>query len=213
MSRCRLCDSSDVHPYLSLGTLPLANGFLRERDLTTEEPRYLLQVGFCPSCALSQLTTTVSPETLFREYVYASSTSDTIRRHAQWLAATLGGRFALGNSDLIVELASNDGCVLKAFAERGAKVLGIQPAQNIAELARASGVETISAFFSSATAHDVLKSHGPARLVIARHVLAHVPELRDFVAGIRSILAPSGVAVVEVPYLREMLQRLEYDTI
>jgi novobiocin biosynthesis protein NovU/D-mycarose 3-C-methyltransferase len=210
---CRICGSERLFKYLSLGSTPLANRLLRVEELGSRETFYPLEVLLCEECGLSQLTRVVPPEALFSEYIYVTSTSELAVHHARWLAESMVARFSLTDSDRIVEIGSNDGCVLKAFRQLGVRTLGVEPARNIAALARADGIDTVSEFFDSATAATIRRSHGAARVIIGRHVLAHVHRLRDFVEGLLLLLADNGIAMIEVPYLVDLLERTEYDTI
>jgi SAM-dependent methyltransferase len=193
--------------------MPLANAFLRSPDEFAGEPSFPLDLYFCHGCSFVQLLDVIDHEVLFRHYLYASGTSDTIAAHNRELAANVVGLLDLGKEDLVVEVASNDGSLLKCFKALDVRVLGIEPAGNIAAKARAADLDVVERFFSSAVASDVRASHGPAAAVIANNVLAHVDDPRDFLAGARSLLKPGGLVIVEVPYLGELLDRLEYDTV
>lgn len=193
--------------------MPLANSFLCAEELPRRENFYPLEVLLCEACGLSQLTEVIPPEKLFKNYIYVTSTSDTVIRHAQWLADAVVRRFSLTPQDLVVEVASNDGCILRAFKAAGMKTFGIEPAENIAALARANGIETLSEFFNSKTADSIRNSKGVAKVIVARHVFGHVDDLRDFVEGLALLLADDGVVIIEVPYLADLLERVAYDTI
>jgi novobiocin biosynthesis protein NovU/D-mycarose 3-C-methyltransferase len=210
---CRVCDGRAVDVFLDLGRLPLANRFLRPEQLGEPEPMFPLRVGLCRDCGLVQLDEDVPRETLFRDYVYVSGTSELVRRHADRLAKTLSRRLGLGSRDLVLEAASNDGLFLQAFHRHGVRVLGVEPAANIAARARADGVDTVAEFFDAATAARLRREHGPARLFLARHVLAHVSDLHGFLAGVKEVLAKDGVALIEVPHAGAMVDRLAFDTI
>src|SRR3989338_1489319 len=149
--RCRICGSRLPAPFLDFGPMPLANAFLRSLDEAAAEARYPLAVAGCESCGLVQLNHVVPAEQLYSSYIYVSSTSEAVRRHARWLAQELPGRYQWGASDLLVEVASNDGTVLKAFQQAGIQVLGVEPAVNIAALAEQDGVPTAVKFFNAAT--------------------------------------------------------------
>jgi SAM-dependent methyltransferase len=174
---------------------------------------YPLSVHLCEQCHLVQLLDVVDREQLFRNYIYLTGTSETIAAHNVDYARTIVDLLQLGASDLVVEIASNDGSLLNCFQREGVRVLGIEPATNIAALAASSGVETVNRFFSGAIAADVRRSHGAASVVIANNVLAHVDEPGDFLNGCRDLLTGHGLVVIEVPALDEMMSRLEYDTI
>lgn len=210
---CRSCGSAPLTPILSLGHTPLANAFLTAQDLERPEATYPLDVAFCTFCSLVQITEEVPPDQLFRDYIYFSSYSETMLEHVSRLAQDLIASRSLGPSSLVIELASNDGYLLKNYLEAGIPALGIEPARNIARHARARGVPTREEFFSADLA-VVLRAEGLfADLIHAHNVLAHVPDLNGFVSGIRILLKPAGLAVIEVPYVRDMLDGCEFDTI
>lgn len=212
-SSCRSCGSSDLERFLNLGEVPLANSFLSPADSREDELRVPLEVFFCGDCTLVQLCHVVSPEVLFSHYLYRTGTNTTIFEHNQALAQKVTQFLALTSQDLVLEVASNDGSLLSCFRQRGIRVLGVDPARNIAELARLAGVETWPEFFDQRVAERIRREVGPARVLIANNVLAHVDDTVGFLSACRSALAPNGFVVVEVPYLAEMLERLEYDTI
>ena len=199
--------------FLCLGPQPLANSFLRDHAEFAAEAFYPLDVYFCESCSLVQLLDVIDPEVLFRDYIYVTGTSESMAAHNARYAESVAGLLALTSNDLVVEAASNDGSLLKQFQKVGVRTLGVEPARNLAEVARARGVETVEWFFCSDAAAHVRDSYGPAKAVIANNVLAHVDDTRGFLSGARHLLAENGLAIFEVPYLGELLGRLEYDTI
>ena len=211
--RCRICGTRLSPPFLDLGPMPLANAFLRSLDEATAEARYPLAVAGCESCGLLQLNHVVPAERLYSNYIYVSSTSEAVRTHARWLAQELPRRYGWGASDLLVEVASNDGTVLKVFQQAGIGVLGVEPAANIAALAEQDGVPTAVTFFNASTAKELRERHGRAKAILGRHVFAHVDDVHDFFIGVETLLADDGVFLVEVPYLGTLLNRLEFDTI
>ena len=210
---CRVCGGADLHLILDYGRTALANRFLKAEQLADPEPTFPLRLVLCRGCGLVQIDETVEPSALFGDYVYVSGTSDLIHRHAARLAENAVERFGLKPDDLVLEAASNDGTVLRAFQQRGVRTLGVEPAVNLTARANLAGIETIGAFFNESTARYVLARSGPAKLVLARHVLAHAANLAGFVRGIETVLAPDGVAVVEVPHLLPFFNNLEYDTV
>lgn len=212
-TRCRICQTVLPPPFLDLGAMPLANAFLKSRDEVAAEKSYPLAVTACPDCGLVQLTYTVPADVLYRDYIYVSSTSDAVRAHAAALAERLTRRYGWGPEALMVEVASNDGTVLKAFAGTGVRVLGVEPAANIAALAEADGVPTVAEFFTDRTAGDVRRQYGEAKGILARHVFAHVDDVHDFLTGVGRLLADDGVLLIEVPYLGSLIEKLEFDTI
>jgi SAM-dependent methyltransferase len=217
VTACRSCASGPLVQVLALGRTPLANALLPPGDgpLSADAVvTYPLDLIRCTACGLTQLAQIVSPTRLFSDYVYFSSTSETMLRHAQALADRLVEQEHLDEHRLVVEIASNDGYLLQYFKRRGVGVLGIEPAANIARVAEAEkGIPTLPVFFGRAVAGDLANQHGGADIVIGINVLAHVPDLNGFVAGVAALLKPSGMGVFEVPYLGDMLDRVEFDTI
>jgi SAM-dependent methyltransferase len=217
---CRSCGNTELQNVLSLGRTPLANALLTERQLDAiaapggePEQTYPLDLVFCSQCSLVQITETVSPEKLFREYVYLSSFSDTMLRHAADLFESLIGSKNLGAQSLVIEVASNDGYLLQYYKRAGVPVLGIEPATNIAEVAEQRGIRTVCDFFDETLAERLSKQGNHADVIHAHNVLAHVPDLNGFVRGLRQLLKPDGVIVVEVPYVKDMIDRCEFDTV
>jgi SAM-dependent methyltransferase len=198
---------------LSLGAQPLANALLREEDLGRPEPRHPLDLAFCAQCNLVQITHTVPPEELFGNYLYFSSFSETMVRHAAELTTRLIRERGLGPQSLAVEVASNDGYLLQWYQKAGVPVLGIEPARNVAAVAVERGVPTLPRFFGRELAQELRAEGRCADVLHANNVLAHVADLNGFVEGIRLLLAEDGVAVIEVPYLGDLIPRLEFDTI
>jgi SAM-dependent methyltransferase len=211
--RCRFCGAPLEALVVDLGMSPLCERFLRRDELDEMEPFYPLRVYVCERCYLTQLSEYVPPDDIFGEYAYFSSYSDSWVAHAKRYADRMVDQLALSRSSLVVELGSNDGYLLRHVVDRGVPVLGIEPATNVAEAAAARGIRTINRFFGTQLA-DELRSDGVlADLVVGNNVLAQVPSLNDFVAGIARILAPSGVATIEVPHLLRLLEQRQFDTI
>jgi len=212
--RCRSCGGTDLSVFLSLGDLPLSDGLLAADDLEREEPRYPLDVAFCPNCALVQILETVPPEQLFgADYPYFSSFTDTLLEHS---AANVRARIEeqqLDGSSLVVELASNDGYLLQYYQARGIPVLGIDPAPGPVAAARGRGIETLQAFFGRDLAARLAADGRRADVIHANNVLAHVADTNGFVAGMGMLLKEDGVAVIEAPYVKELIDRGEFDTI
>ncbi len=209
---CRGCNQHGLKPFLRLGNQPLANSFLKGPAEFTDEAKYPLDVYFCETCSLVQLVDIIDSSVLFRNYIYVTGTSDTIAEHNIRYAATVVD-FLNIDDGLVVEVASNDGSLLKCFQALGVRTLGIEPAINIAEIATKAGIETVTEFFSHETAKQVQQSHGVADAVIGNNVLAHVDDTQDFLRGAKQLLKPDGLVFVEVPYLGEFMDRLEYDTV
>jgi len=209
---CRLCGAPLVHTFADLGKSPLANSYLPPEQLGAMEPFYPLRALVCEACFLVQLEELQTPEAIFSDYAYFSSYSSSWVEHARRLADGLVERFGLEDDALVVELASNDGYLLRHFAARGVEVLGVEPAANVAEAARDQGVPTRVEFFGL-DASRALRDERPADLILGLNVLAHVPDLHDFVAGIKELLADRGVVVVEFPHLLRLIEELQFDTI
>jgi len=210
---CRICGHAELLPILDLGDMPLANRFLRPERADEPEPRFPLRLTLCPWCGGVQLDEEVPREVLFDDYVYVSGTSDAVHRHAAWLAESTTQRYGLGADDLVVEAASNDGTVLKTFRWHGVRTLGVEPAANVAEVAREEGIDTRVAYFDERVGDELAREVGPVKLFVARHVLAHVQDLNGFVAGMAKLLASDGVGIIECPHLVPFYERLEFDTI
>jgi SAM-dependent methyltransferase len=213
-SRCRSCDHGDLRPILSLGRTPLANALLTAEQLREPEATFPLELVFCPACALVQITETVPPEVLFREYAYLSSFSDTVVQNAEAIVRRLIGLEGLGSESLAVEIASNDGYLLQHYHYKGIPVLGIEPAANIARVARDErGIPTVCEFFGAQLAAELVADGRAADVVHGNNVLAHVADLNGVVRGIATVLKPRGVAVIEVPYVKDLIDHCEFDTI
>ncbi len=213
-SSCRSCGASGLTSIIDLGQTPLANGLLTREQLTQPEPTYPLELVFCDKCTLVQITETVPPEELFSEYFYRSSYSDTMLAHAQTLAGKLIRERKLGPDSLVMEVASNDGYLLQYYQRAGVPALGIEPAKNIARIAEQErGIPTLSEFFGADLAKRLRAKGKRADVVHAHNVLAHVPDLNGFALGLGLLLSEDGVAVIEVPYVKDMIDRTEFDTI
>jgi len=199
--------------FLDLGAQPLANAFLRDRSEIADEAKFPLVLHGCTNCGLVQLVDVIDPEVLFRNYIYVTGTSETIAAHNRSYAKTVVDLLTLDAGSLVVEAASNDGSLLTCFKELGVRVLGVEPARNLAALAIERGIPTETVFFDREQGARLRQAHGPARALLANNVLAHVDDPAGFLAGARALLGEGGLAVVEAPYLGEMLERVEYDTI
>jgi SAM-dependent methyltransferase len=200
-------------PVMSFGDMPLANGLLREADLDRPEARFPLELVFCETCALLQITESVDPELLFGEYAYFSSYSTTMLEHAAELVERLIRERGLDGDSLAMEIASNDGYLLQHYVQAGVPALGIDPARNVVEAAAQRDVETICAFFGAELGRELAAGGRRASVLHANNVLAHVPDVNGVVAGIAEVLADEGVAVVETPYVRDLVERTEFDTV
>lgn len=211
---CRSCGAEDLEPVLALGDMPLSDRLVDPAEDASVEPRIPLTLVFCPECTLVQIEETVRPEVLFGEdYPYFSSYSDTLLDHSRRNVQALIERYQLASEDLVVELASNDGYLLQFFAEAGIEVLGIDPAPGPAAVALENGVPTLVEFFGPEVAERLASEGVEADVLIGNNVLAHVPDQNAFVAAMATLLAPTGSIVMEVPYVRDLIEHTEFDTI
>lgn len=210
-SLCRGCGAADLRSVLDLGTQPLANRLLPSPD--APDPTYPLHLKICTTCGLGQVGEFVTPWDIFHDYPYLSSMSTSWLQHVSDYGARMRPELGLGVDDLVIEIASNDGHLLKGFRDAGTRVLGIEPAANVAAIANAAGVPTECAFFGLETAKRVRSEHGTPRLVVANNVLAHVPDLDDFVSGLAELCGPETLVTVENPSFIELLEGGQFDTI
>jgi SAM-dependent methyltransferase len=210
--RCRSCGGRTLLPVLDLGEQPLANAYPAV-DATDAEARYPLAIVSCIDCSLVQLTGTVDPRVMFEDYPYFSSYSDTMVAAMEHLSKRLTERFSLGTDDLVVEVASNDGYLLRHYRASGIPVLGVEPAANVARAAEEVGVPTVIEYFSKELGRQLAGSGRMASVLHANNVMAHVPAINDFVAGVAAVLRPAGTAVIETPYLVQLISDCEFDTI
>ena len=211
--RCRSCDREGLVTFLSLGAMAAANSFLTPEQLSEPEPTYDLDAAFCPHCTLVQILETVPPELLFSEYAYFSSFSDTVLRNARELAGRMVAERGLDAQSLVLEIGSNDGYLLRHYQAHGIPVQGVDPARNVAETARERGVPTLCAFFGADTAQQLRQDGQQADVIHAHNVLAHVADLNGFVRGIGTLLKDTGIAVVEAPYIGDLVEGVLFDTI
>ena len=210
---CRLCSALHLDLVMQLTPTALANAFVSADELDEEQPTFPLDLFLCRSCGHLQLLDVVDPESLFRDYVYVSSTSPVFVEHFRNYADEVRARLNLQKDSLVVEIGSNDGTLLRFFQERGMRVLGVDPARDIAEKATGEGVKTIPAFFSSQLAGEVKQEYGSAKLIVANNVFAHIDNLVETTQGIRELLSGDGVFVFEVSYLVDVVGKVLFDTI
>ncbi len=210
---CRFCGAPLSEIFVDLGASPLANSYLEPADLGRAEAFYPLAVYTCGECLLVQLPEAERPEAIFSDYAYFSSYSESWLRHAQGYAEAMIDRFGFGAGHQVIEIASNDGYLLRWFKERGVPVLGVEPAGNVAAAAVAAGIPTVVRFFGAATARELVAEGKRADLLVGNNVLAHVPDLNDFVAGLEILLAPAGVLTMEFPHLLRLMAEDQFDTI
>jgi SAM-dependent methyltransferase len=210
---CRNCSSPLTKVFADLGNSPLSNAFLTREQLSRMEPYYPLCAYVCDRCFLVQLPAFESPQAIFEEYAYFSSYSQSWLEHARAFAEMAIGRFRLAASSQVIEVASNDGYLLQYFKASGIPVLGVEPARNVADAALARGIPTVSEFLGRETARRIVSQAGKADLVVGNNVLAHVPDLHDFVAGLAELLKPGGTLSLEFPHLLQLAANAQFDTI
>jgi len=210
---CLVCSEPEVEVFLDLGSTALANKFPSAEDLSSPEPRFPLRVGFCHACGHVQLVERVPPAAMFTDYLYVSSASDTLRAHFDDLAATLTARHGLVDGGLVIDIGCNDASLLCCFRDRGARTLGVDPAENLAEFSSDTGIERYRGFFGADTAGEIADRRGRAALITATNTFPHIPDLSGFVSGLDEVLAPGGAFVVEAHYLVDLLDQLAFDTV
>ena len=209
---CRFCNAKLIS-FCDLGQSPLSNSFLKESQLQTKETFYPLHAYVCEVCQLVQLDEFESPKNIFTNYAYFSSYSETWLRHCEEYKNQVISRFKIDHHKKVIEIASNDGYLLKYFKEENIPVLGIEPAENVAQVAESSGIPTVKSFFNSELAKKLKANNKQADLLICNNVLAHVPNLNDFIAGLKILLKPEGVITLEFPSLSNLIEQNQFDTI
>jgi SAM-dependent methyltransferase len=210
---CRFCATPVNRTFVDLGVQPLANSYVELSRADAPEPHYPLHVRVCERCLLVQLPEIALAKDIFSDYAYLSSASTSWLEHCRAFVGEIVQRFPLAAQDLVVEVASNDGYLLRNFVERGQPVLGIEPAANVAAIAQKAGVPTLTRFFGEALADELVAEGKTAKLIIGNNVLAHVPDINDFVKGLRRLLAPGGVVSLEFPHVLRLIQLNQFDTI
>lgn len=212
IDECRSCGNDDLTSYLDLGDMPLVNNVLTPEQIDQEE-KYPLEVVYCDDCGLSQLSTVVDPSILFRDYAYRSSVSRTFIDHCSLLAEKLNKSY-LSKNDLVVDIASNDGTLLMPFKKAGNRVLGVDPALNLAEIASESGIPTISEFWGrKGLAESIVKEHGKAKAITAFNVFAHVDDVHGFLSEANLLLEDDGYLIIEAPHLLNLIEGNQFDTV
>ncbi|MEM7774297.1 MAG: class I SAM-dependent methyltransferase [Pseudomonadota bacterium] len=210
---CRICANPLQHTFLDLGNSPLCESFLEAHQLDAMEPYYPLKVMVCDKCFLVQLREYVQPEEIFSDYAYYSSYSTSWVAHSKAYCEMIARRLNLGKSSLVVELASNDGYLLQHFLPMNIPVLGVEPAANVAAVAQEKGIETVVDFFGQRLAQELSVGRRQADLIIGNNVLAQVPDINDFVGGIKKLLKPAGLVTLEFPHLLQLMDQTQFDTI
>jgi 2-polyprenyl-3-methyl-5-hydroxy-6-metoxy-1,4-benzoquinol methylase len=210
---CRFCYVELKHTFIDLGMSPLSNSYLNEKQLNLMEAFFPLHAYVCEKCKLVQLEEFETPENIFKDYAYFSSYSESWLAHAKNYTEMMTERFSLSNESFVVEIASNDGYLLQYFKEKNIPVMGIEPAINVAEMAIKKGIDTQVVFFGIGNAEKLSKEIKKADVIVANNVLAHVPDINDFVAGLKIFLADEGVITIEFPHLMELIDKQQFDTI
>tara|TARA_B100001167_G_scaffold163121_1_gene111188 strand:+ start:56 stop:1300 length:1245 start_codon:yes stop_codon:yes gene_type:complete len=210
---CRFCGFALKKIFIDLGKTPLANSYLKSNQIGKLEKKFPLKVFICKNCFLVQLKEYESPKEIFGEYAYLSSYSKSWLKHAEDYVSMMVKRFNFNKKKLVIEIASNDGYLLQYFQKKKIPTLGIEPAQNVAKIARRKGISTINEFFGIKLAKTLIDEKKMADLIIGNNVLAHVPNINDFVGGIKLILKPNGIVTIEVPHLLKLIEHNEFDTI
>src|SRR3989344_5150638 len=213
LKKCRICGSQRLFKFLNLGQMPIPNGFLKREDLDKLEKKYELSCLYCEDCGLVQLSNMVNPDLMFKNYVYVPSESKTMMSNFRSLSHQIFSNSKLGNNSLVVDIGSNDGSLLSFFKNYGTKVLGVDPAENLAKIAEMKGIPTEIRMFDLKNASLIKKKYGPADVICATNVVAHVNNLHNFFEGISHLLSKNGVFVTEFPYLLELIRGTEFDTI
>ncbi len=214
LANCRICGCADLTPYLDLGMMPLANNLAATAQDARNSRRYPMQVQYCRDCSLSQLTIVIDPRELFSNYAYRSSINRGYTDHCRKMAKSMREWPGLGEDDLVVDIAGNDGALLVAFKEElGVRVVNVDPAENLAEIAEAAGVPTISSFWGADAARSIVDQHGKPSLITATNVFAHVDDVRGFVSAARDCLKEDGMLMLEFPYGVDFIEHREFDTI
>lgn len=214
LPKCRFCATALAHTFVDLGSTPLANAYVTPEDVRAGRDRaFPLHARVCENCLLVQVDDSVPPDAIFSDYLYFSSYSDSWVEHARRYASMMKERFALGPDSLVLEVASNDGYLLRHFIDLGVSVHGVEPAANVAAVAEQKGIATTVAFFSEQTARRLVAQGLSADLTAANNVLAHVPDTLDFVRGFAIVLKPEGVATFEFPHVLNLIEEVQFDTI
>ncbi|MBD2150264.1 class I SAM-dependent methyltransferase [Pseudanabaena sp. FACHB-1277] len=211
--QCRFCKTELKHTFVDLGMSPLSNSYLKSEQLNKAERFYPLHAYVCDRCLLVQLEEFESPDHIFSDYAYFSSYSDSWLKHCHQYANLMIERFGFNQSSQVMEIASNDGYLLQYFQNQQIPVLGIEPAANVAKVAIAKGISTVVKFFGVATAQELVSQGKQADLLLGNNVLAHVPDINDFVAGMQIVLKPDGIITMEFPHVLQLMQQNQFDTI
>jgi len=211
--KCRICGNENLQSVISLGESPLANSLLSEEELNKKEETYSLEMVYCDNCKLCQLSYVVPQELMFSNYLYVTSTTETFKKHFLEMADSLTKKFNLQENSLVVDIGSNDGLLLRGFRDRGIRVVGVDPAENICKIARENGIDTITGFFNTKITDDIARIKGKADLITANNVFAHVGNIAGLTENVKKLLKDDGTFVIEVQYLLDTVQNLTFDNI
>jgi len=211
-THCRVCESTSLFTYLDLGSTPLANSYLKKEELSSPEFREELAIQVCTRCGLSQLTKVVHPDLMFKNYLYVSSTTETFRNHCAEMAATLSKRAECKSGDVVLDIASNDGCLLSKFKEIGMRVVGVDPAVNLAREANANGIKTLNTYWAPSVAAEIKSTIGKPKVITATNVFAHVDNVHEFIKAVDLCMEEKGIFVIEFPYVLDFIEKNEFDT-
>lgn len=210
---CRACESKDIETVLNLDNSPLANSYLKNQELKNKEDFFPLELVFCKNCNLVQLSHIVNPDLMFKKYLYVSSTSSVFIKHFEEFAHEVYSKLKLKKSDFVVDIGSNDGILLKPFKKLGLKILGVDPAKNVARIANKDGVKTLCAYFDTKTAKYILKKYQKPKVITAANVFAHTNDWTGLIAAVKIALLDDGVFIIEAPYLIDFIEKNLFDTI
>lgn len=210
---CRVCGNSNLKPVISLGESPLANNLLSVNDLDKNERKYPLEMVYCDHCHLCQLSYIVPPEEMFSNYLYVTSTTQSFRDHFKNFAENITTRFNLNERSLVVDIGSNDGLLLKGFRDKGVRVVGVEPARNIANIAIKDGVDTLAEFFNEDVVNRIKEMKGQADIITANNVFAHIADIKSVVSNVKKLMNPLGVYIIEVQHILETIRKLTFDNI
>lgn len=211
--KCRICGNENLKKFLSLGATPLANSFLTKEELQKEEKKFPLELCFCEKCKLVQLTYKAPSESIFKEYVYLSSTTKTFQDHFEKMTAEMVKDFKLTNKSFVVDIGSNDGILLKGFKKMNVPAIGVEPATNVATLAEKNGIETINDFLNENVVKAIIKKRGKADIVTATNVFAHMDDIDDAIRNVGNLLKKDGIVVIEIQYFVDTINKMTFDNI
>lgn len=211
--KCRICSNKALRKFLSLGQTQLANSFLKKEELDKEERKFPLEVFYCDGCKLVQLGYVVQPELMFKNYLYVSSTTNTFRQHFSKMAEDISMEHHFNEKSLAVDIGSNDGILLKGFQKFNVQVIGVEPATNVAKIAKQNGVDTINDFFNENVVKKIISKKGNADVVTATNVFAHIDDIGNTIENVKLLLKDDGIFVIEVQYLADMIKKMTFDNI